>query len=173
MPPMIGPVLPAESRRASRRRQCAPWQLALISILLASATPAVTAATATFTDVFPAASPPIPGPNDIYQTNYQGETNSNLGINYYTDNTATPGGTTFVTGATPAGTWLPMCSCSPIPLASATGAAPPARPPRASPTKSVFIRYRVPAPLARWGAMRPWSPTLSRHPAPLPPWATG
>ena len=63
---------------------------------------------ATFTDVFPAASPPIPGPNDIYQTNIQGEISSSSGINYYTDAASAYSGglmcgTTFVTGSNAGG----------------------------------------------------------------------
>jgi len=107
---------------------------------LASATPAVTAATATFTDVFPAASPPIPGPNDIYQTNYQGETNSNLGINYYTDNTATPGGTTFVTGSNPGGYLVTNVFVQPNPTGFGNGGSPSGPPTASQPYEISFYQ---------------------------------
>ena len=58
---------------------------------------------ATLTDISPAASPPRPGPNDIYQTNTLDELSQSGAFNYYTDATGRPGGTTFVTGSNPNG----------------------------------------------------------------------
>ncbi len=75
----------------------------LALLALAAALSQTARGQATFTDIFPAASPPKPGPNDIYQTNILDENAISRTFNYYTDNTAQPGGTTFVTGNNPTG----------------------------------------------------------------------
>lgn len=56
--------------------------------------------TATLTDI--GVNQPAVGPNDIYQTNWQGQASSPDGLNYYVDN-ASPPGETFTTGSNPAG----------------------------------------------------------------------
>jgi hypothetical protein len=60
-------------------------------------------ATATFTDIGASNQPPIPGTNDIYQTNTIGEFYSTAGLAYTIDNSNTPAGTTFVTGSNSSG----------------------------------------------------------------------
>ena len=79
-----------------------PLALAVLAVSLSQSA----LAQPTFSDVFPILSPPIPGPNDVSQTNTAGRTVSNGGaINGYTDaiNGGYYVGTTFFTGSNPAG----------------------------------------------------------------------
>ena len=80
-------------------RKTSPWVLIALAVLLSQ----TARGQATFTDVFASASPPKPGPNDIYQTNVLDENSESGAFNYYTDATGKPGGTTFVTGSSPNG----------------------------------------------------------------------
>jgi hypothetical protein len=75
----------------------------LAVVLLALLSPQGAQAQATFLDIGASTAPPHPGPNDIYETNVLNEFYGNAGINYFTDNTGQPGGSTFQTAGNPLG----------------------------------------------------------------------
>ena len=83
----------------TRLLQLFKWTSPLALMLLALSLSQSALGQPVFLDVGASNAPPLPGPNDIYETNVLHEFYANGGINYFSDNTGQPGGTTFLTAA--------------------------------------------------------------------------